>query len=70
MKERTPRLDEAFAYSGDGSRYDPGFPGYDFTQDCGISTRCYAGYPETEDQYNELRSLPWGLGQATTGYYS
>ena len=23
-----PRLDEAFAYSGDGSNYDHGFPGY------------------------------------------
>lgn len=65
-----PRLDEGFAYSGDGADLSSGFPGYNSNVSCEWNVGCWFGLPATETQLADLRELPWGLGQATTGYYN
>jgi hypothetical protein len=65
-----PRLDEGFAYSGDGGADPHGYPGYSTSHACGWDFGCWLGRPTSEEQLASLRELPWGLGQATTGLYS
>jgi hypothetical protein len=44
-----PRLDQEFAYEGDGGSLSSGFPGFDSSVSCGWDWNCWWGLPGTAE---------------------
>jgi hypothetical protein len=64
-----PRLDTTFAYTGLGSLKHFGWPGYKACDLIKKDEECYNFNPTASADLEKLRSMPFGLGQPTSGKY-